>query len=115
MVMRNQSYDNMVFLKGGRMEILKGFRLIRDDSLVQFSCDLCTKKNDSCVYCEASDGMRICHSCIQTRDFDRKLLAHAQYLEGEARARNDMAQDLKCLIGRLDVPFYDGQIGNKTT
>ena len=45
------------------------------------------------------EGFRVCETCIETRDFEVKMLAYATTLERQA-------QELRGLVGRLDVPTH---------
>ena len=46
------------------------------------------------------EGFRVCERCIATRDFDAKMQAHAARLE-------EQAQELRGLMGQLDVPTFE--------
>src|SRR5450755_1815073 len=63
-------------------------------------CSVCGGSTDKdSVLAEGPDGLRVCHDCMKDGDFDARLEAHIARKE-------EHAQFLRTLIGRLQVPTY---------
>lgn len=78
--------------------------LVASNFLTRWPCHLCgghTEKET--VLAEVKDGpyagFRVCETCLKTRDFDKKLIEHAEKLEQQSVG-------LRELVGRLEVPTY---------
>ena len=77
-------------------------RLVPSRFLTRWKCHVCgghTEKVPILAEVMAGEhaGFRVCEACIESRDFDQKLQAHAQELE-------EYAAVVRSLIGRLRVP-----------
>ncbi len=68
--------------------------------LTRRECHVCGGFAQMPILCEAANGMRICESCLETRDFDEQLSSRATELE-------DMARELRGLVGKIDAPTYE--------
>ncbi len=78
--------------------------LVETNFLTRWLCHVCggcTQKVS--ILAEVTEGeyegLRVCESCLQTRDFDAKLIASAEKCEQQAA-------ELRELVGRLEIPTY---------
>ena len=79
----------------------KLFRLKQTNFFTRWECHICGGATEKVsTLCEADDGMRICESCLKTRDFDEQL-------ESRAMRLMEMAEVLRGLIGKIDAPPFE--------
>ena len=78
---------------------------VRSAFLTRYPCHVCggfTGKD--CILAEVKNGefkgFRVCECCLIEREFDAKLIKHAESLEADAA-------ELRSLVGRLEVPTFE--------
>jgi hypothetical protein len=81
------------------------FKLIENNAFIHWPCDVCGGSTEKApILAETDDGLRMCERCLEFRDFDAALQAHAIRLEREAA-------ELRGMIGRIEAPTLRGVIG----
>ncbi len=78
--------------------------LVESNFLTRWLCHVCGGCTEEVLtVAEVTEGeyagLRVCESCVKTRDFDMKLIARAEKCEQQAA-------ELQELVGRLEVPTY---------
>ena len=78
--------------------------LVESNFLTRWLCHVCGGRTEKVsILAEVTEGeyagLRVCESCLQTRNFDAKLIASAEKCEQQAA-------ELRELVGRLEVPTY---------
>jgi len=77
------------------------FKLVNSASLTRHHCHVCggcTEKVS--IHCMSDEGLRICESCLESRDFDSLIQKQICRLEVSAVALRD-------LIGEIDAPTFE--------
>ena len=79
--------------------------LVETNFFTRWNCHVCGGNTEKvAILVEVLEGewkgFRVCETCVKERDFDRKLIMHAEELEG-------FASNLRSLVGRLEVPTLE--------
>lgn len=78
--------------------------LVSSNFLTRWPCHVCGGHTEKVsILAEVTEGeykgFRVCETCLETRDFDKKLVETAERLEQQS-------VELRELVGRLEVPSY---------